>query len=198
MNELEESSTFHVLKFKVGHLGSDMKEVYDASMDRVKGYQLGRFEALGIKVLMWIVYAKRQLRVEELLEVYIASRSQDDFDDEERELLSPAHLTASTMGLIETHDETRNVSIHKSLQDYFDHGGKKESYFNDAEYDISRSCMKYLRFKRFAIGHCSSKQEWEERVSKKRLPRIFRAKLGSPSAGFERRSNRQRGPCFSS
>jgi ankyrin repeat protein len=164
MNALQGSLSLYSLESNLEELGSDINQVYDACLDRIST-QHGGLGPLGVSAILWVVHAKRLLRVNELLQAYVASRSSDDFNDQEFEPLTQDHLIASTAGLIQVHQETCDVSIHKSLQDYFEQGGNKMRHFPDAEYEIARICLKYLRFKRFAGGHCASEPEWNARIS---------------------------------
>jgi ankyrin repeat protein len=164
MNALQGSLSLYSLESNLEKLGSDINQVYDACLDRIST-QTGSLGSLGAKAILWVVHAKRLLRVNEVLQAYVASLSSDDFNDQEFEPLTQDHLIASTAGLIQVHQETSDVSIHKSLQDYFEQGGNKMRHFPDAEYEIARICLKYLCFKRFASGHCASEPEWNARIS---------------------------------
>jgi ankyrin repeat protein len=164
VNALQGSLSLYSLESNLEKLGSDINQVYDACLDRIST-QTGSLGSLGAKAILWVVHAKRLLRVNEVLQAYVASLSSDDFNDQEFEPLTQDHLIASTAGLIQVHQETSDVSIHKSLQDYFEQGGNKMRHFPDAEYEIARICLKYLCFKRFASGHCASEPEWNARIS---------------------------------
>lgn len=159
---LEGSLSLPSLEDKLSTLGSDIYQLYDACMERISRHV---YAELGMQVLLWVVHAKRLLRVNEILQAYVTSKSLNDFDDNLFQSLSMDTLRASTGGLIEVSDAMDTVTIHKSVQDYFDRDETRRHYFVDGNYEVTRICLRYLRFKRFAEGHCVNEGDWDKRIT---------------------------------
>ena len=87
MNALQGSLSLYSLESNLEKLGSDINQVYDACLDRIST-QPGGLGPLGVKSILWVVHAKRLLRVNELLQAYVASLSSDDFNDQAFEPLT--------------------------------------------------------------------------------------------------------------
>jgi ankyrin repeat protein len=169
MNAIQGSFSLRSLQSKIEKLGADINEVYEQCLERIKHYQPGDFAALGITALLWVVHARYQLKLDEVLAIYVASNSKSDFDDATYEELSQDHLIASTAGLIQINEQTTDLSIHKSLQDYLEQGDAKSRHFPDGQFEVARLCLRFLQFDRFSPGSCNNRKELTSRYSKNKF-----------------------------
>lgn len=168
MDALEECERKDTLRMKTKNLSGNVEEIYNDAWARIVDQREDR-RNIGMSALLWVVRAKRVLRCDELLHAVAASTSEetDDFNDDA--IATEKLLVASCGGLIMINPDTKFVTIHQSLQEYFEDGKRKTMLFPGAEQEMAKICLKYLRFQRFAQGHCRSQEEWNQRLSKNRF-----------------------------
>ncbi|KAG7040112.1 AGC/PKA protein kinase [Colletotrichum scovillei] len=110
-------------------------KAYDNVLDRIKTQE---HDSVAMKALMWITYAKRPLKVPELVEAIAAGLHHERLAKDnmyEREDIVPA------CGGLVVVDETSGVVrlSHYSAQEYFE-----KTCFPEAHYEISGVCAAYL------------------------------------------------------
>ena len=148
---------------------------YDDAMERIKQQPT---ETLALRVLLWIVYAARPLRLEELQHaIAIDELEPDDRSISGESLTPPSILINACAGMIKI-DEASNIIglVHKTTQEYFDQNGP--NLFPHAHSDIGTRCLKYLSLEVFSEGACSTKELYERRLSENILLRYAAQNLG--------------------
>lgn len=168
MDALEECERKDKLRMRAENLSENTDGIYDDALKRIMEQKEDR-RVLAETALLWIVHARRILDCEEILHAVATSTScaEDDFDD--NAVASEKLLVASCGGLIIVNANTKGVTIHQSLQEYFERGGKKSLYFPNANAKMARICLKYLSFDRFGVGHCKNEDSWDARARRNRL-----------------------------
>lgn len=168
MDALEECEVKDTLRSRTENLSANVEQIYDDAWARILDQREDR-RNIGMSALLWIVRTKRVLKCDELLHAVAASTNEgtDDFNDDA--IATEKVLVASCGGLISINPDTEFVTIHRSLQEYFQDGKRKTMRFPGAEQEMAKVCLKYLRFQRFAEGHCGSQEEWDQRVSRNRF-----------------------------
>lgn len=165
MDALKECERKDTLRARTKNLSGNVEEIYADAWKRIVDQKEDR-RNIGMSALLWIVRARRPLRCDELLHAVAVSTSEetDDFNDDA--VASERLLVASCGGLISIDPDTKFITIYRSLQEYFQDSRRKTMRFPGAEQEMAKICLKYLRFRRFAGGHCSSREEWNQRVNK--------------------------------
>lgn len=127
---------------------SGLDVLYGQAMQRISNQNAGRAE-LAIKVLSWIVHAKRPLSAVELQHA-VAIRPGDRMLND-KHLTEIEDLVLDCAGLV-TVDDERNVVrlVHFTTQDYFER--TRATWFPDAEAQIVETCIAYLSFDVFGTN----------------------------------------------
>ena len=121
--------------------GNGLSDAYTATLTRLKA-QKGNKSALGLKVLMWVLYSERPLRTEELCHAMGVELGSTDLDHEN----IPAVLTllASTLGLVTVEASSSTFRlVHFTLQE---HLLRDSTLFHSSHSTIAEACLTYLNF----------------------------------------------------
>jgi len=121
--------------------GNGLSEAYTATISRLKA-QKGYKSALGLKVLMWVLYSERPLRGEELCHALGVEIGSEDLDPENVPALKT--LIASCLGLV-TFEESSSIVrlVHFTLQE---HLSSDPTLFHSPQTEIAGVCLTYLNF----------------------------------------------------
>ena len=135
--------------------GNGLSDAYTATLTRLKA-QKGNKSILGLKVLMWVLYSERPLKVEELCHALGVELGSPDLDHENIPALQT--LLASTLGLVtveasspkfhlgsftfQEHLPTVRL-VHFTLQE---HLLSDSTLFHSSHSTIAEACLSYLNF----------------------------------------------------
>ena len=122
-------------------------------------------DVLALRVLAWIVYSKRQLSTEELQEAFAVQLYKPKLDSD---LITPVKRLQSVCAELVTIDKEGGVIrlVHYTTQEFFE----RTKRFPEADKYITTICVRYLQFKMFESGQCSTDEELEERL---RLHKLY-------------------------
>jgi len=122
--------------------GNGLSDAYTATLTRLKA-QKGDKPALGLKVLMWVLYSERPLRAAELRHALGVEVGSADLDLEY--VPSLRTVLSSCLGLvtIEASSSTLRL-VHFTLQE---HLLRYPALFNSPHSTIAEACLTYLNFK---------------------------------------------------
>ena len=125
---------------KVATMGVNLDRAYAQTLQRIRD-QKGSRSRLGMEVLMWVSYAERPLRIDELCHALAVEIGSTDLDTEN---ISPEDtVLGSCLGLAVVHKETSTVRlIHYTLQEYL----SQPSVFPDAHRTLGQTCLTYLNY----------------------------------------------------
>jgi len=129
-------------------------------MERIQDQKRG-FQDLAMRVLSWIIYARRPLSTLELqhaLAVKIGISAPD------KNNLTEIGLIASVCAGLVTVDEESDIIrlVHYTTQEYFER--TQTSWFPNAQVDIAKACVTYLSFDTFESGFCPTNEEFRARL----------------------------------
>lgn len=134
-------------------------------MDRIQD-QPEEHCQLALRVLSWILKARRPLRIEELQHAVAVEVGDEDI--EEGPLDSSTLLVSVCAGLVAIDPESRSFRlVHFTVEEFF-----KERYykwFPGAEKIIAETCLTYLSFDTFGQGICREKSAYQARLFKYKL-----------------------------
>ena len=123
-------------------LGNGLSDAYTASLTRLKS-QKGYKSVLGLKVLMWVLYSERPLRVQELCEALGVEIGSADLDPEDVPALRI--LVSSCLGLVTVEASSSTVRlVHFTLQE---HLLTDPTLFHSPHSTIAEVCLTYLNFR---------------------------------------------------
>ena len=120
-----------------------LNRAYEETLTRIKS-QLSGFASLARKTLMWLVYAKRELSVEELRYALAIEENSSELDEENLE--DADQIISVCKGLVKIDHETENVRlVHYTTQEYLKR--VLPYWVPDAQEIITKDCLQYLSFR---------------------------------------------------
>jgi len=125
---------------KVATTGVDLETVYDQTLRRIKEQKRDR-SRLGMEVLMWVSYAERPLRIDELSHALAVEMGETELDPENVPPLDT--VLGSCLGLAVVDKKTSTVRlIHYTLQEYLSRLG----VLPNAHRTLGEICLTYLNY----------------------------------------------------
>lgn len=142
-------------------LPDSLDDAFAKTIERIRTSPKSHAE-LGMRVLMWIHLALRNLTVEELRHALAVDRNDTELD---RDNMPPLEtLLGSCLGLVHLDEETWTVRfVHYSLEEYFKE--RSTIYFPDGNCFAAKICLTYLNFDQL-FSQCRTEIELEERQRK--------------------------------
>ncbi|EPS35673.1 hypothetical protein H072_10925 [Dactylellina haptotyla CBS 200.50] len=131
---------------------------------------------LAKQVLSWIVYSRRPLTTLELQHAIAVEIGETDLDNEN--FTEVSRMVSVCTGLV-TVDEESNIIrlVHYTTQEYFERTRKK--WFPTTEADITRICITYLSYSKFANGPLFDEEAFETRLQENSLYKYAALNWGS-------------------
>ena len=137
-----------------------LSRAYDYAMERINGQSAG-FRELAIKVLSWITCAKRPLTVEELQHALAVEIGEPELDEDN--LPEVEAMVSACAGLVTVDEESSIIRlVHYTAQEYLER--VQNTWFPDAETEITSVCIAYLSFRTFESGFCQTHIDFKERL----------------------------------
>jgi len=128
-------------KLEVMARGNGLSDAYTATLGRLRA-QKGNKSVLGLKVLMWVVYAERPLLVDELSHALAVEIGSADLDPNNVPALRT--LLSSCLGLVTVEASSSTVRlVHFTLQE---HLLSDPTLFHIPHSTLSEVCLTYLNF----------------------------------------------------
>lgn len=156
---LEEPTAGHI-KRALQNLPPGLDEIYGQAMIRIQS-QGGGSRELAMKILSWIVHARRVLSTAELQHAVAVEPGKFKLN---QDLIPNLDIIGSICaGLIAMDLESHAVRlVHYTAQEYFD---RRQGYwFPDAETHIATTCITYLSFNVFNNGLCETSGRFQDRL----------------------------------
>lgn len=137
-----------------------LDKAYEQTMKRIKSQEENR-SRLAQRILACIFHAKRPLSIAELQDALAVRPSILTLD---RDYLYDAETVLSVCaGLVRLYEKSQIIDlIHKTTRDYFEM--TKETWFPNAETELTTNFVTYLSFDEFKSGPCQTDDEFEERL----------------------------------
>jgi ankyrin repeat protein len=135
-------------------------QAYEQAMKRIEG-QVADSHMLAKQVLSWITCARRPLTTWELRHALAVEMNESELD--KNNLPDVEDMVSVCAGLV-TIDEQSGIIrlVHYTAQEYFER--TQDSWFPNAQNDITMTCVTYLSFDSFETGCCAGDKEFEERL----------------------------------
>lgn len=140
-----------------------LADVIRRAIDRIRSQKDNDLLLIGMKTLMWAVYAGRTLNIEELrhaVALTIRPYTREDAVAHNIEVARlPQHvLVEATRYFIRVDEKTGQVGVHKAIKDYCD----QANLFEDAHHQMAETCLVFLD-RRFFQLRSESKLEYDRR-----------------------------------
>jgi ankyrin repeat protein len=128
-------------------------------IDRITGQEDPDKRDIGIKTLMWCIYARRTLTIEELrhaVALTIRPYAREDQTGLQIEVgkLSKEVLVESTRYFLQADDTNSQVQINDAFKDYCD----QVNMFENAHYDMAETCLAFLDHRFFSLRSTSEEE----------------------------------------
>ncbi|KAK6535933.1 hypothetical protein TWF281_000182 [Arthrobotrys megalospora] len=140
---------------------------YNGAMERIQG-QVRHSRDCAIKVLSWIVCAKRPLTMSELQHALAVEVESDEPEFDKENIPEADEMISVCAGLVTLDEESKIIRlIHYTTQEYFER--TRENWFPEVEADIARTCVTYLRYDTFSSGFSPSHPQFQEKIAENPL-----------------------------
>ena len=148
------------LKAALNALPEGQDEAYDELIKRIQS-QNADYAELAKKALLWIVNAKRPLKMNEILYALAVEPGDTSLDPEG--LSDPGLLVSVCSGIVTFEPESRVVGlVHYTAQEYLNR--KNAAMFPDAQREMSLICLTALSFKAALDDYYKMEVQGEEAV----------------------------------
>jgi len=138
----------------------DYKEAYGRTMERIAKQNAGR-KMLAVKVMVWICYTKRPLKLEELQHALSTEDGEEEIDPENVE--SARSLLSCCLGLVVLSKADRTLGmVHETAMNFV----RATDIVNEVEPNllISQVCLTYLSVKPMREGSCEKIEDLQSRL----------------------------------
>jgi ankyrin repeat protein len=134
-------------------------DVIRGIIDLITGQRDPDKRDIGIKTLMWCIYARRSLTIEELrhavaLTIRPYAREDQTGLQIEVDKLSKEVLVESTRYFLQVDDTNSHVQINDAFKDYCD----QVNVFEDAHYQMAETCLAFLDHRFFSLRSTSEEE----------------------------------------
>ena len=137
---------------------SNLAEAYKSSFGRILEQSPSRAN-LAMRIIGWITFAGRRLRVEELRHALAVEEDTSEIDEENLTLVKVILQVCIGLVSLDPADGTIGM-IHVTAYDYF---RSLKERFSEIQLDIAKTSMIYLGFHPFRDGVCSSVESLRNR-----------------------------------
>ncbi|KAI1466173.1 ankyrin [Daldinia caldariorum] len=146
LDSLSRAITLKDLKREMGRIPKGenvIKDTYDQAMERIRDQGVN-IEKFALQVIRWVCFARRPLRLAELL--CALSISPDDTELDEDAIGEESDVTNYCAGLVVVEGESKTVRfVHYTTQEYFN-SLKDTPTFAHSHGEIALTCISFLGF----------------------------------------------------
>ncbi|KAI1140138.1 ankyrin [Hypoxylon sp. FL0543] len=126
-----------------------VKDTYDQAMTRIRD-QGTEIEKFALRVIRWVCFAKRPLKLAELL--CALAVSPDDIELDEDGVSDESDITNYCAGLVVVEGDSKTVRfVHYTTQEYFNSLRHTDEFLHSHE-DIALACISFLGLNNLAIS----------------------------------------------
>ena len=137
----------------------NLEGAFNSTLTRIDALS-GAKREVAYRLLNWIAFAKRRLRVNEITQAFAIEEDNDKIDVDN--YMSEEQLLRLSLGLVFIDGKTKMVGlIHASVYEYF----QKRSLQVNVELDISKACLSVLSLRQFRQFECIDAQQMRARFA---------------------------------
>ena len=161
-----------------------LNQTYGEAMERIQA-QDNRDADSANRILTWLCFSLRPLRVEELRWALAVDLSNGEEDFNERRLLSREDIILLCAGLVMIDAESEEVRlVHFTTQEFFI--SQRDRLFPDAKLILASTCIRFLSYSRFRKPRCESRDAIEEIKKSNPFLEYAATKLGDHAQPVEK------------
>lgn len=139
-------------------LPSKIDQAFESSIDRINAQSKPRSE-LAHRLIGWVTFAQRRLKIEEILHAFAIEENSDEIDKEN--VPNADLLIRLCVGLVILDQETRTVAmVHTTAYEFF----RSRLQTASIDKDIATTSILYLSTRTLAERSCETFEEMEERL----------------------------------
>lgn len=136
-----------------------LTHAYEKAIERINEQSL-QMKNLAMKVLLWVIFAKRALTTSELRHALATKQGMTTLGDED--LSDLGDIGRVCVGLVTVDEKSGIIQlVHYTTQEYFEN--TQSRWFPEADPFLLGACITYLSFKDFQSGFCTTDDEFEQR-----------------------------------
>ncbi|MCJ1331727.1 hypothetical protein MMC10_008419 [Thelotrema lepadinum] len=133
-----------------------LTDTYQDALDRIHAKDPRVVEKID-RILTWLCFSARPLKVDELRWAVAIDVSKDEEDFNEKRLLLEEDIVRLCVGLVTINVENREVRlVHYTTQEFF--LDQRDKLFPNARMVLFRSCLKFLSYSRFTHSRCQDEE----------------------------------------
>lgn len=144
LDSLSKAINLKVLKNELNRIpiGENVvKDTYDQAMERIRD-QGDSVESFAMQVIRWVCFAKRPLKLAELLCALAVSPGEEEFDDDA--VAEESDIANYCAGLVVVEGESKTVRfVHYTTQEYFN-SLRSTPEFIHSHGDVALTCISFL------------------------------------------------------
>lgn len=161
LDQLLDLTTVRQIRKALETQPSGLDQAFESSLKRIDS-QSNAKRTLARRLMGWITYAKRRLRMEEILCAFAVEEDSDDIHNEN--FLNPDLLLRLCVGLVVLDEKDGTLGmVHTSAYEFF--RGRVLSS-KETEIDIAKTCLHYLCISPLREGPCKNSNEASKRFQK--------------------------------
>lgn len=159
MDSLGSKNTTKAVRKTLETMPTTLDATYDEAMKRIEN-QDEEDKDLALRVLSWVAYASRPLKIDELRQALAVEPEESGLDDEN--MPDQEIILSVCAGLVASPQQSGAVHlVHYTAQEYFER--RRISLFPNAQIDITSTCLAFLSFETFG-SVCASDDELGQRL----------------------------------
>ncbi|KAL2815214.1 ankyrin repeat-containing domain protein [Aspergillus cavernicola] len=156
LDDMLDLATVNQIRKALGKPQASLEQAFEATMERID-FQSKARSSLARRLLGWITYAKRRLRLDEVL---CAFAVEDDVELDPENMPNPDILLRACLGLVAVDQVDKTVGlVHTTAYEFFKAGKISET---DTNLDMARTSLQYLTMKPLSSA-CDTTSELQER-----------------------------------
>lgn len=159
MDSLASKNTTKAVRKALETMPTTLDDTYDDAVKRIED-QIEEDRELALRVLSWVSYASRPLKVDELRQALAVEPEETEFDHEN---MPDQDILVSVCAGLVTSDQASGLIrlVHYTAQEYFER--YRSGLLPNAQTDILSTCLTYLSFETFSEV-CMSDDELGQRL----------------------------------
>ncbi|KAJ5448697.1 hypothetical protein N7445_003518 [Penicillium cf. griseofulvum] len=157
LDEILDLTTVRQMQKALEKKSTGLDQVYQSTLQRIDMQPRAKRE-LARRFIGWVVFAKRRLKVDEVIHAFAVEDDEDYI--EEDNFVSLDLLLRSCVGLVMLHDDKTIAMVHATAYEFF---ASTVLLPHEMEIDIAQTCLRYLCLSPFKAGPCTSRLEMSRR-----------------------------------
>lgn len=159
LDQLLELTTIRQIREALELQPPGLDQAFQSSLNRINAQSPAK-RTLARRLLNWVIYTKRRLRVDEVVCAFAVEEESDKIHSES--FLSPDLLVRVCVGLVMLDEKNGTLGmVHASTYEFFQNNILSS---REANFDIAKICLHYLSMSPLTEGPCKNSEEATKRL----------------------------------